>query len=151
MPPRATPTFTQGRYPERPIRVIVPRSAGGGVDSSRVNGPKGFGRCSAPSSSRIRAAGGTIGTITAAHAPGDGYTLLLGSTSDLVLNPAIMTHLQYDPLKDFAAITIMAISVASIMVHPSVPARTLKELVTYAKANPGKVSYGSAGVGTIRS
>jgi tripartite-type tricarboxylate transporter receptor subunit TctC len=89
------------------------------------------------------------GTATVAHATADGYTLLLGSTSDLVLNPVISTASLYDPVKDFAPVAVIAISVAAIIVHPSVPAKNLKELVAYAKANPGKLSYGSAGAGTM--
>ena len=88
------------------------------------------------------------GTAMVAHAEADGYTLLLGSTSDLVLNPTCRRAL-YDPVKDFSAVAGLAISVATIMVNPSVPAHDLKELVAYAKANPGKLSYGSAGAGTM--
>jgi tripartite-type tricarboxylate transporter receptor subunit TctC len=84
-----------------------------------------------------------------AHATADGYTLLLGSTSDLVLNPALSAEQLYDPVKDFSPVAGLAISVAMIMVNPSVPAKNLKELVAYAKANPGKLSYGSAGAGTM--
>ena len=89
------------------------------------------------------------GTAMVAHATADGYTLLLGSTSDLVLNPALSAEQLYDPVKDFSAVAGLAISVAMIMVNPSVPAKNLKELVAYAKANPGKLSYGSAGAGTM--
>jgi tripartite-type tricarboxylate transporter receptor subunit TctC len=143
-------SFAQDRYPERAIRLIVPRSAGGVVDvvarqwAEAVRAPLG-----AVVIENQGGGGGMIGTATAAHAPADGYTLLLGSTSDLVLNPAIMPQMQYDASRDFAAIAIMAISVAAIIVTPSVPAHTLAELVAYAKANPGKLSYGSAGAGTM--
>ncbi|MGA9010809.1 MAG: tripartite tricarboxylate transporter substrate binding protein [Xanthobacteraceae bacterium] len=75
--------------------------------------------------------------------------LLLGSTSDLVLNPALSAEQLYDPVKDFSSVAGLAISVAMIMVNPSVPAKNLKELVAYAKANPGKLSYGSWGAGTM--
>jgi tripartite-type tricarboxylate transporter receptor subunit TctC len=89
------------------------------------------------------------GTAMAAHATADGYTLLLGSTSDLVLNPELTANELYDPVKDFADIAGLAISVSAIIVNPSVPAHSLEELVAYAKANPGKLSYGSAGAGTV--
>jgi tripartite-type tricarboxylate transporter receptor subunit TctC len=141
--------WSQGHYPERPIRLIVPRSAGGVVDvvarqwAEAVRLPLG-----SVVIENQGGGGGTIGTTNAAHAAADGYTLLLGSTSDLVLNPAITPQLQY-AVTDFASIAIVAISVAAIMVNPSVPARTLQEFVAYAKANPGKLSYGSAGVGTM--
>ena len=92
---------------------------------------------------------GTIATGEVARAPADGYTILLGSTSTMVLNPMTMPKVPYDPAKDFVPIAILAVSTTSIVVHESVPARTLKELIAYAKANPGKLSYGSAGSGTM--
>jgi tripartite-type tricarboxylate transporter receptor subunit TctC len=92
--------------------------------------------------------GGTIAATAVARAAGDGYTLLAGTTSELVINPVIMSQPSYDPVKDLVPIAITAVSVSSLMVHESVPARTLAELVAYAKANPGKLSYGSAGTGT---
>jgi tripartite-type tricarboxylate transporter receptor subunit TctC len=146
--------FAQARaaldYPKSPIRLIVPRSAGGVLDiigRDWVNG-------AAPKLGSIvvenyGGGGGMTGTAMVAHANADGYTLLLGSTSDLVLNPALSSEQLYDPVKDFSAVAGLAISVAMIMVNPSVPAHNLKELVAYAKANPGKLSYGSAGAGTM--
>jgi tripartite-type tricarboxylate transporter receptor subunit TctC len=94
-------------------------------------------------------AGGTIGAAEVARAKPDGYTILLGNTSTQVLNPALMKPAPYDPVKDFVAVDIIAISATSVIVHPSVPARNLKQLIQYAKANPGKLSYGSAGAGTL--
>jgi tripartite-type tricarboxylate transporter receptor subunit TctC len=94
-------------------------------------------------------AGGTIATGEVARAQPDGYTALLANTSIMVLNPAIMPKVPYDPVKDFAPISILAISASGIMVHPSVPAKTLAEFVIYAKANASKLSYGSAGAGTM--
>jgi tripartite-type tricarboxylate transporter receptor subunit TctC len=144
------PAFGQGRYPERPIRLIVPRPAGGVVD---IIGRQWAERVRTTLGSvfveNAGGGGGTIGTAAAAHASPDGYTLVIGSTSDLVLNPVIMPHLTYDAAKDFAPISIMAISVGAIMVNASLPVKTLAELVAYAKANPGKLSYGSAGAGTV--
>jgi tripartite-type tricarboxylate transporter receptor subunit TctC len=84
-----------------------------------------------------------------ARAQPDGHTMLLANTSVMVLNPAIMTKPPYDPAKDFAPIAIIAISASGIMVHPSVPATNLKEFIAYAKANAAKLSYGSAGSGTM--
>jgi tripartite-type tricarboxylate transporter receptor subunit TctC len=143
-------SLAQGKYPERPIRLVVPFSAGGVVDA--------VGR---QWSERIKphlgtvvvenqgGGGGTIATTEVARAQPDGYTVLLGNTSIMVLNPAIMAKVPYDPIKDFAPISILAISASGIMVHPSVPARTLQEFVAYAKANADKLSYGSAGTGTM--
>ncbi|MDB5601983.1 MAG: hypothetical protein JWN71_4027 [Xanthobacteraceae bacterium] len=144
------PAFGQGKYPDRPIRLIVPRSAGGPLDvvgrqwADRVRPLLGTVVIE-----NVGGGGGTIGTAITARAKPDGYTLVLGSTSDLVLNPVIMPNLGYDPIKDFAPISIMASSVAAIVVHAGLPVKTLQELVAYAKANPGKLSYGSAGGGTM--
>jgi tripartite-type tricarboxylate transporter receptor subunit TctC len=144
------PALGQSKYPDRPIRLIVPRGAGGQVDvigrqwGERINALLGTVVIE-----NMGGGGGTIGTATVARAQADGHTLLLGSTSDLVLNPVIMPQLSYDPIKDFAPIAIMATTVPAIVVNTSVPANTLRELVAYAKANPNKLSYGSSGAGTI--
>ena len=146
----ARPAIAQAEYPDQPIRLIVPRSAGGVLD---VIGRSWADRVTARLGTVVvenRGGGGGItGTVAVAHAPADGYTLLLGSTGDLVLNPVLAPQAPYNALKDFAPIGILAISVASIIVHPSVPARNLKELAEYARKNPGKLSYGSAGTGTM--
>src|SRR4051812_44990456 len=103
--------LAQSKYPERPIRLIVPRPPGGVVD---VVGRQ-WAEQVRPSLGTvvvedIGGGGGTIGTAAAARAPVDGHTLLIGSTSDLVLNPVLMPNLAYDPIRDFAPISIMAIS-----------------------------------------
>jgi tripartite-type tricarboxylate transporter receptor subunit TctC len=141
----------QSAYPNRPIRLIIPRAAGGVLDVvgrdwaewQRVH--KGFSIVA----ENQGAGGGKLGTALVAHATPDGYTLLLGSTSDLVLNPALTLKPTYDPDKDFVAVGGLAISVAAIIVHPSVPAKNLKELAAYVNSNSGKLSYGSAGTGTM--
>jgi tripartite-type tricarboxylate transporter receptor subunit TctC len=142
--------LAESDYPQRPIRLIVPRSAGGVLD---IIG-RDWANWAAANLGNVAVenyggGGGMTGTAMVAHATADGYTLLLGSTSDLVLNPTLTTEKLYDPVKDFSAISGLAISVAAIMVNPSVPAHDLKELTIYAKANPGKLSYGSAGAGTM--
>jgi tripartite-type tricarboxylate transporter receptor subunit TctC len=143
--------FGQTKYPAHPVRLIVPRPAGGVVDViGRVWGNQaGAALEGTIVIDNLGGGGGTIGTLQAARAAADGHTLLLGSTSDLVLNPIIRPNLGYDPVKDFAPISIMAVSVAGIAVNASLPVTSLKELVAYAKANPGKLSYGSAGAGTM--
>ena len=93
--------------------------------------------------------GGLIGANDVAHAQPDGYSILLGSTSTHVLLTPVMANPPYHPVKDFSAIAVFAYSSTSIVVNPSVPVRTLRELIDYAKANPGKMSYGSAGNGSI--
>src|SRR6266568_9334546 len=143
------PVSAQGRYPAHPIRLIVPRSAGGVVDVvARLWADKVKPQLGSIVIENQGGAGGLIAATAAAHAQPDGYTLLAGTTSELVILPVITSHPPYDPVKDLAPIAITAVSVSALMVHESVPARTLQELVAYAKANPGKLSYGSAGVGT---
>jgi tripartite-type tricarboxylate transporter receptor subunit TctC len=140
----------QGRYPERPIKLMVAFSAGGVND---VVGRQWAERMkSLLGTVYVENQGGGTGTIASgevARAPADGYTLLLGSTSTMVLNPMTMAKVPYDPAKDFVPIAIIAVSPTSIVVHASVPVKTLPELIAYAKANPGKLSYGSAGTGTM--
>ncbi len=138
------------RYPTRPIILVVPFAAGGLND---VTARFWADQVQKPLSGTVvvenrGGAGGTIGAAEIAHSTPDGYKLLLGSSTTQVLNPAIMDHVPYDPLKDFAAVSIFAVATAVIAVNPSVPAKTLKELVAYIKANPGKLSYGSAGTGS---
>jgi tripartite-type tricarboxylate transporter receptor subunit TctC len=142
--------FGQAKYPERPIRLIVPFGAGGVVDSVARQWTE---RMKAPLGTIVienqGGAGGTIGMGDAARAAPDGYTLAFGNTSTLVLNPAIMPKVPYDPARDFITISILAVSVSGIIVHPSVPVKNLEEFVAYAKANQDKLSYGSAGAGTM--
>jgi tripartite-type tricarboxylate transporter receptor subunit TctC len=137
------------KYPEHPIRLVVPRTAGGVVDVvARLWAERVKPQLGAIVIENQGGGGGTIAATAVARAAGDGYTLLAGTTSELVINPVIMSQPSYDPVKDLVPIAITAVSVSSLMVHESVPARTLAELVAYAKANPGKLSYGSAGTGT---
>jgi tripartite-type tricarboxylate transporter receptor subunit TctC len=139
----------QSLNPEQPIRFVVPRSAGGVVDVvSRLWAQQVKPQLGNVIIENQGGAGGIIAATAVARAKPDGHTLLAGTTSELVISPAVMTAPAYDPIKDLAPIAITAVSVSAIMVHESLPVHTLKELVTYAKANPGKLSYGSAGVGT---
>jgi tripartite-type tricarboxylate transporter receptor subunit TctC len=144
------PALAQSRFPERPIRLMVPFAAGGVVD---VIGRQWADRIKPHLGAVVienqGGGGGTIAAGEVARAQPDGYTALLGNTSVMVLNPAIMAKVPYDPVKDFAPVSILAISVNGIMINPAVPARTLPEFVAYAKANAGKLSYGSAGAGTM--
>lgn len=145
------PAFAQARYPDRPIRLVVPFAPGGVVD---VVGRLWAERVRTPLNAtivveNIGGAGGVRGAGEVARATADGYTLLMGNTSTQVINPAIMPKPPYDGEKDFAAISIIAVSATAIMVHPSVPVANFKEFVDYAKANAATMSYGSAGSGTI--
>ena len=93
-------------------------------------------------------AGGTVGTKAVAKSEPDGYTLLLGYTGTLAIGPSLYKNVGYDPRKDFAPIGMIGNAPNSLVVHPSFPAKTVAELIAYAKANPGKVNFGSAGAGT---
>jgi len=145
-----SPALAQSRYPDRPIRLLVPFSAGGVVDAvARQWAERVKPHLGTIVIENQGGAGGTIATGEVARAQPDGYTALLANTSVMVLNPAIMPKVPYDPVKDFAPVSILAISASGIMIHPSVPAKTLQEFVAYAKANASKLSYGSAGAGTM--
>jgi tripartite-type tricarboxylate transporter receptor subunit TctC len=140
----------QGTYPARPIRLVVPFSAGGATDvAGRLWAEKMKGVLGTVVVENKPNAGGALGTAEVARSPADGYTFLFGNTSTQVLLPVLMTRPTYDPIKDFTPLYILCNSPTVIVIHESVPARTLAEFVAYAKANPTKLSYGSAGAGTL--
>lgn len=146
-PPAA---FAQAKYPERPIRLVVPFAPGGVMD---VVGRHWASRMKPLLGTVVvenqGGAGGSIGAAEVARAQPDGYMLLLGNTSTQIINPAVMSGVRYDPVKAFIPISVIAISANAIVVSAAVPAKTLKELIEYGRANPGKLSYGSAGTGTL--
>ncbi len=146
----ATPVSAQDTYPAKPIRFIVPYPPGGSSDVlARVIAQKltdALGRQVIVENRP--GATGNIGHELAAKAPPDGYTLLLTTKSQLVNNPYLFRKLPFDPLTDFSLLTLIANAGHVLVVHPAVPARNVKELVALAKAQPGKLSYGSAGVGS---
>ena len=140
----------QGRYPERPIRLIVPFAPGGATDVvGRLWAQKIGPDLGTVVIENKASGGGALGASEVARAQPDGYTFLFGNTSTQVLLPLLMSKPPYDPVRDFASIYILCNSPTVIVVHESVPARTLLELIAYAKANPGRLSYGSAGAGTL--
>ncbi|MPZ57113.1 MAG: tripartite tricarboxylate transporter substrate binding protein [Rhizobiales bacterium] len=143
------PAASQDKYPSRPIHLVVPFPPGGVTDVvGRLWADKAKAELGTIVIDNRGGAGGTIGAAEVARAAPDGYTLLLGNTSNIVINPVTMPNPPYDPLKAFAPIAIITEIPTSIVIHPSVPAKNLRELIAYAKANPGKLSYGSAGAGT---
>ncbi len=143
-----TPAAAQ-QYPDRPLRFIVAFSAGGAADLlARTIGQKLSERWNHQVVVDNRAgAGGVIGMQIAAKSPADGYTLLMGSSSNLAIGPALHANPGYDPLKDYAAVTDVANVPIIMVVHPSVPAKSIPELIQYAKARPGQLSYASSGAG----
>ena len=146
--PRAA--FAQARYPDRPIRLVIPFPPGGGFDA--------IGR---PWAEKIKPLLGTIvvenqggggsslGAASVARARPDGYTILLGGSSTHITEAILKSRPLYDPLKDLEPISNIAVAPFALAMHPSVPATTLLEFIAYVKANPGKLSYGHAGVGSL--
>ena len=143
-------SFAQAGYPARPVRLIVPSSAGGGTDIvARIIQPKLAERLGQPVVIDNRPGAGTmIGIEIAAKSPPDGYTVLMG-LSTLAINSAIYKKVPYDPMRDFAPITQLISSPAVLFVHPSLPVKTVKELIAFARARPGQLNYASAGTGTF--
>jgi tripartite-type tricarboxylate transporter receptor subunit TctC len=137
-------------YPNRPIRMIVPFAAGGATDLlARELGQKLTERWHQQVVMDNRpGAGGIIGLEIGAKAAPDGYTLVMCSSSTLAIGPALGTKLPYHPIKSFTPITEAAVIPVVLVVHPSVPAPSLPELIQLAKAKPGQLAYGSNGVGT---
>jgi tripartite-type tricarboxylate transporter receptor subunit TctC len=137
-------------WPERPITLVVAFAPGG---STSIVARAVSDKMSEALGQKIiidnrAGAGGTIGTKAVAGSAPDGYTIALGYTGTLAIGPTLYINAGYDPRKDFAPIGMIGNAPNSLVVHPSFPAKTVAELIAYAKANPGKVSFGSAGVGT---
>jgi tripartite-type tricarboxylate transporter receptor subunit TctC len=142
--------FAQAPYPTKPVRIIVPFAAGGVADLlPRIVGEKLSQKWGQPVVIENKpGASGNIGMEMGARAEPDGYTLVLAPTGNLTVNPTLFPKLPFDTNKDLAPITIIASSQNVLVVHPSVPAKTLKELIDYAKANPGKLNFASPGEGS---
>ncbi len=138
-------------YPNKPIKLIIGFAAGGPLDQhARLWADKLQAVLGQPIVVDYKAgAGGNIGAEFVKLAPADGYTLMLANTGVMVINPALYAKISYQTLTDFTPIARTAMQPLAIVVHPSVPAQDLKGFVSYAKANPGKLNYGSAGNGGI--
>ena len=138
-------------YPNRAITLVIPFAPGG---STSIVGRVIADKMSETLGEKIiidnrPGAGGTVGTKAVAKSEPDGYTLLLGYTGTLAIGPSLYKNAGYDPRKDFAPVGLIGNAPNSLVVHPSFPAKTVAELIAYAKANPGKVNFGSAGAGTV--
>jgi tripartite-type tricarboxylate transporter receptor subunit TctC len=141
--------FAQSKYPDRPIRLIIPFPPGGVNDAvGRPWADKMTGLLGTVFVENVSGAGGSLGASSVARAQPDGYTILLGNTGTQVINSLASTHPHYDAIESFEPIAVLGTSAIAIVVNPAVPANTLKEFIAYAKANSGKVSYGSPGTGT---
>ena len=137
-------------YPVKPVRMIIPYPPGGGTDFfARTLGAKLSESLGQPLVMEQRpGAGGVIGADVAAKAAPDGYTLLIGQASNLAINQHLMGKLPYDPVRDFSPVTLIGGSPNLLVVHPSLPVRTVKDLVALARAKPGAINYASAGNGS---
>lgn len=146
----SSPIGAQEKYPSRPVRLVIGSAPGGVHDiigrlwADRVRGT--FPSVLVETKSGV---GGYLGAAEVAASKPDGYTLFVASTSTHVLVPAVVARQRFDPIKDFAPATIFAGSSISFVVTPSLPVRTLREFIDYAKAHPGKITMGTAGPGTL--
>ena len=138
------------QYPSKPIRLMVPFPPGGSTDIvARIVAQKLGSQLGQQLVIENRGgAGGTLGTAVVAKAPPDGYTLVVGTTSTHVVAPSVYQKLEYDPVRDFAPVSLVAVTPYLLVVNPNVPAKSVKELVELMKAQPGKLNYASAGVGS---
>lgn len=143
-------TSAFAKYPDRPVRIILPYSPGGGADvvarPLAIELGKRLGV-----SVIVENKGGASGNIAmsyVAHAPADGYTIVLPLTAQVSVNPTLYRHLPYDPINDFAPVTVVGRAAYFLVINPTVPAHTLQEFVALAKKNPGKFSYASTGLGS---
>ena len=138
-----------GTYPDHPVKIIVPFAPAGPTDVvARLIAQKLSERLGRQFYiANVTGAGGNTGMGQAARAAPDGYTILFASSS-YVVNPSLYPKIPYDPYKDFAPVTVAGDAPNILLVNPSVPAKTVRELIDYIKVNPGKISYASAGTGT---
>ena len=146
----ANPVVAQTDYPNRQIHIIVGFTAGTAPDvAARILATKFAEAWNVPVTVEdVTGAGSNIATDRVAKAAPDGYTLLMGGNPSLVINPSLYAKLPFDPVKDFAPISQVFVAANLLVVHPDVPAKTLPELVALARAQPGKLTYGHAGIGT---
>jgi tripartite-type tricarboxylate transporter receptor subunit TctC len=145
----AEPCAAQPSWPVKPVRVVIPFPPGGPTDivgrAAARKIEEAFGQ---PAVIENRGgAGGTVGAEFVARSPADGYTLIVGSLSTHGISPSLYPKLGYDVIRDFSHVTLLALVDNFLVVHPRVPARNLKELIDYARRNPGKLNFGSVGVG----
>jgi tripartite-type tricarboxylate transporter receptor subunit TctC len=138
-------------FPSKPVRIVVPFTPGGANDIiARVVSQ----RLSEPLGQQVivdnrGGAGGAVGAELVARAPADGYTLLLANPGPNAINPVLQPKTPYDPITSFSMITLMAVSPQVLVIHPSVPVRSAKELIALARSRPGEINYGSSGTGAI--
>jgi tripartite-type tricarboxylate transporter receptor subunit TctC len=145
-----TPPALADDYPSKPIRFVVPYPAGGPLDTvARLLGQKVSESMKQPVVIDNKpGAGGNIGADMVAKSPPDGYTILMGAVATHAINPTLYSSIPYDPVRDFVPVTQVASTPNVLVVNPSVPARDVREFIAYAKANPGKLNFGSGSTGS---
>jgi tripartite-type tricarboxylate transporter receptor subunit TctC len=147
----APAAYAQGNYPSKPIRFIVPFPPGGGTDilsrlvANKMTETLGWNIVI----DNRGGAGGNIGLQAAAQAAPDGYTMVMGQTSNLAINPALYSKLPYDPVRDFVPVSLVSASPVALVVSSKSPFKTLGDFVNAAKAKPGTLTFGSPGSGTV--
>ena len=148
---QSTSTSSGQAYPAKPVRLVIPFAPGGGADLvGRVLAQKLSAALHQPFVVDNRAgAGGRIGTEAVAKAPADGYTLLFATSSVMVIAPALYAKLAFDMPREFTPVSLVASTAYVLIAHPSVPARSVKELIALAKKRPGSLTYASSGVGAF--
>ena len=146
-----TSVLTSAAFPDKPIKVVIGFPAGGPLDQhARLLSDKLQGVLGQPVMIDYKSgAGGTVGAQEVMKAPADGYTIMLANTGVMVINPALYSKLPYGTLRDFVPLARTAMQPLALLVNPKVPAKTLPEFISYARARPGQINYGSAGNGGI--
>jgi tripartite-type tricarboxylate transporter receptor subunit TctC len=143
------PSSSPQAYPTKPIRIIIPSSTGGAVDGlARIVAHIGPALGQQVIAENRPGANGIVGLEITAKAAPDGHTIVLGFLGPVAVNPSLYRKLPYDAVKDFAPITMVAVAPLLVVAHPSVPARTVRELTQLAKSRPGQLTYGTGGTGT---
>jgi tripartite-type tricarboxylate transporter receptor subunit TctC len=145
----AAPSVRADDYPTRPVTLVVPYTPGGSTEIlARIVGQKLGARLHQAVVVEMKPGAGTvIGATAVAQAPADGYTLLMATPTPMAINVTVHKKLPYDPAADFVPLAMVASAPFLLLVNPSLPVHSVKELIAYAKANPGQLSYGSGGVG----
>jgi len=145
----ATLPAAAGGYPTKPIRMLVGFAPGGGTDTTAraISQPLSEALGQQVVVDNRAGAAGNIATDIASKSPPDGYTVLMGTIAALAINPSLYEKLPFDPVRDFEPVSLAVSSTNVLVVHPSVPAKSVKELIALAKSQPGKLTYGSSGVG----
>ena len=141
---------SQADWPQKPVRLISPFSAGSSVDimARLISQPLSKLLGQAVVVENKVGAGGNLGVDAVAKAPADGYTLAIATTGPMAINPSLMAHVPYNPIKDFAPVVLLAAGPNVLVVNASMPVNNLDDLIKMLRANPGKYSYGSSGVGS---